>query len=163
MNRDTYGSEITEVSLSLKEIQMSFSEVKLLIKVLHLVAVQFSSVQSIMSNSLWPHGVQEARLSCPSPTPRACSNSWPLSRWCHTTISSTVIPFSSCRLFFTASGSFQTSPFFVSGGQSIGVSSFSISPSSEYSGLISFRIDCFETLTVQGTLKSLLQHHSLKA
>ena len=76
---------------------------------------------SVMSNSLPPHGLQHARLPCPSPTPRACSNSCPLSRWCHLTISSSVAPFSSCLQSFPASGSFPVSQFFASGGQSIGV------------------------------------------
>ena len=85
----------------------------------------FSSVQfscSVMSNYLWPHGLQHARLSCPSPTPRVYSNSCPLSWWCHPTISSSVVPFSHLQSF-PASGSFQMSQFFTSGGQSIGVSS----------------------------------------
>ena len=75
-----------------------------------------------MSNSLRPHGLQHARLPCPSPTPRARSNSCPLSRWCHPTISSSVIPFSSCLQSFPASGSFPMSQFFAAGGQSIGAS-----------------------------------------
>ena len=86
----------------------------------------FSSAQfshSVMSNSLWPHELQHARLPCPSPTPRACSNSCPLSRWCHPTISSSVIPFSYCLQSFPASEPFPMSKFFASGGQSIRVSS----------------------------------------
>ena len=75
-----------------------------------------------MSDFLRPHGLQHTRLPCPSPTPGACSNSWPLSRWCHPTISSSVVPFSSCLQSFSASGSFPLSHFFTSGGQSIGVS-----------------------------------------
>ena len=75
-----------------------------------------------MSNSLQPHGLQHTRPPCPSPTPRAYSNSCPLSRWCHPTISSSVVPFSSCLQCFPASGSFQMSQFFASSGQSIGVS-----------------------------------------
>ena len=75
-----------------------------------------------MSNSLRPHGLQHARLPCPSPTPRACSNSCPLSQWCHPTISSSVVPFSSCLQSFPASESFQMSQFFVAGGWSIGAS-----------------------------------------
>ena len=75
-----------------------------------------------MSDSLWPHGLQHTRPPCPSPTPGAYSNSCPSSRWCHPTISSSVVPFSSCLQSFPASGSFQVSPFFTSGGQSIGVS-----------------------------------------
>ena len=71
--------------------------------------------------TLWPHGLQHARPPCPSPTPRACSNSWLLSQWCHPTISSSVIPFSSCLQSFPASGSFPISQFFTSGGQNLGV------------------------------------------
>ena len=78
--------------------------------------------RSVMSDSLWPHGLQHARLSCPSSSPRACSNSHPLSRWCHPTISSSVGPFSSCLQYFPASGSFPMSRFFTSGAQSIGAS-----------------------------------------
>ena len=77
---------------------------------------------SVVSNSLRPHGLQHATPPCPSPTPRAYSNSCPLSWWCHPTISSSVIPFSYCLQSFPASGSFQMSQFFTSGGQSIGVS-----------------------------------------
>ena len=75
-----------------------------------------------MSDSLWPHGLPHARLPCPSPTPRACSNSCPLSWWCHPTISSSVVPFSSHIQSFPALGSFPMSQFFASGGQSIGAS-----------------------------------------
>ena len=75
-----------------------------------------------MPDSLWPHGLQHARLPCPSPTPRAYSNSCPLNQCCHPTISSSVIPFSSCLQSFLASGSFPMSQSFASGGQSIGVS-----------------------------------------
>ena len=84
---------------------------------------QFSSVQSLSCVWLFaPHGLQHARLPCPSPTPEACSNSCPSSWWFHPTISSSVVPFSSCLQSFPASGSFQMSHFFPSGGQSIGVS-----------------------------------------
>ena len=81
-------------------------------------SVQFTC--SVVSHSLWPHGLQHARFSCPSPTPRACSDSCPSNRWCHPTISSSVIPFS-CLQSFPAWGSLSMSQFFVSGGQSIGV------------------------------------------
>ena len=84
--------------------------------------LQFSLVTHFMSDSLQPHGPQHLRLPCPSPTPGAWSNSCPSSWWCHPTISSSVIPFSSCLQSFPASGSFPVSQFFVSGGQSIGVS-----------------------------------------
>ena len=85
----------------------------------------FSSVhfsRSVVSDSLGPHGLQHTRLPCPTPTPTVYSNSCPSSRWCHPTISSSVIPFSSCPQSFPASGSFQMSQFFASGGQSTGVS-----------------------------------------
>jgi len=75
-----------------------------------------------MSSSSQPHGLQHARLPCSSPSPGACSNSCPSSRWCHSTISSSVVPFSSCLQSFPASGSFQMSQFFTSGGQTIEVS-----------------------------------------
>ena len=86
---------------------------------------QFSSVQfshSVMSYSLWPHGLQHARPPCPSPTPAVYSNARPLSRWCHPTISSSAVPFSSCLQSLTASRSFQISQLFTLDGQSIGVS-----------------------------------------
>ena len=83
-------------------------------------SVQFS--HSVVSNSLQPHGRQRAKLPCPSPTPGAYTNSCPLSQWSHPTISSSVIPFSSCLQSFPASGSFQMSQLFAWGGQSIGVS-----------------------------------------
>ena len=78
-------------------------------------SVQFS--RSILSDSLWPRGLQLTRPPCPSPVPRSCSNSCPSSRWCHPTISSSVVPFSSCLQFFPVSGSFPISQFFASGGQ----------------------------------------------
>ena len=83
-------------------------------------SVQFSL--SVMSNSLQPHGLQPTRLPCPSPTPRACSNSCALSQWCHPTISSSIIPFFSCLQSFPALGSFSLSQFFTSGGQRTGAS-----------------------------------------
>ena len=85
---------------------------------------QFS--HSVMSNSLQPHGLQHIRLPCQSPTPGAYSNSCPSSQWCHPTISSSVIPFSSCPQSFPASGSFPTSQIFASGGQSIGASASAV-------------------------------------
>ena len=121
--------------------------------------VQFS--RSVMSDCLRSHGLQHARLPCPSSTPGVYSNSCPLSRWCHPTISSFVVPFSSRLQSFPASGCFPMSQFFASGGQSIGVSaSASVN---EYSRPTSFRMDWLDLLPVQETLKSLLQHHSSKA
>ena len=117
---------------------------------------------SVMSNSLQPHGLQHARLPRPLPSPRVCSNSCSLSWWYHPIISSSVVPFSSRLQSFPASGSFQMSQLFTSGDRSTGASA-SACPSNEYSELVSFTIDWFDLLAVQGTLKSLLQHHSSKA
>ena len=83
-------------------------------------SVRFSC--SVVSDSLWTHGLQHARLPCPSLTPRACSNSSPSSLWCHPTILSSIVPFSSCLKSFPASGSFPMSQFFATGGQSIAAS-----------------------------------------
>ena len=83
-------------------------------------AIQFSCWG--VFDSLWPHGLEHARLTCPLPTPRACSNSCPLTQWCHPAISSSVIPFSSCFQSFLASWSFPVNQFFASGGQSRGAS-----------------------------------------
>ena len=121
-----------------------------------------SSVQlscSVASHSLPPRGLQHTRPPCPSPTPLVHSNSCPSSWWWHPIISTSAVSFSSHFQSFPASGSFQMSQFFSLGGQIIGFS-FSISPSNEYSELISFRIDWLDLLVVQGILKSLLQHHS---
>ena len=89
-------------------------------KLVQFVKWEFS--HSVVSNSLWPHGLQHTRLPCPSPTPKACSNSCPSSWWCYPTISSLVISFSSYLQSFPASGSFPMSQCFASGGQSIGIS-----------------------------------------
>ena len=123
-------------------------------------SVQFSSV---MSDSLRPHESQHARPPCPSPTPRVYSNSCPSSWWCHPTISSSVVPFSSLLHSFPASRSFPMSQFFPTGGQSIGVSASA--------SVLPMNIQCWfplgwtglDLLAVQVTLKSFLQHHSWKA
>ena len=115
-----------------------------------------------MSNSLQPHGLLHARLPCPSPTSGTCSNSCPSNRWCHPNISSCwplLLPpsiFPSIRVFSNELVLRIRWPNYWS-------FSFSISPSNEYSGLISFRIDWFDLLAFQGTLKGLLQHHNSKA
>ena len=112
-----------------------------------------------MSDSLRPHESQHTRPPCPSPTPAVYSNLCPSSQWCHPTISSSVIPFSSCPQSLPASGSFPLSQLFTWGGQSTRVSaSAPVLP-----GLNYFRMDWLDLLAVQGTLKSLLQHHSSKA
>ena len=125
------------------------------------ITYQFS--HSVVSNSLRPYGLQHTRPPCPSPTHGACSNSCPLSQWCHPTISSSVAPFSSRLQSFPASGSFQMSQLFASGGQSIGVSaSTSVLPMNPqdwsplgWTGWIS--------LQSKGLSRVLLQHHSSKA
>ena len=112
-----------------------------------------------MSDSLRPHGLQHARPPCPSPTPRVYTNSCPLSRWCHPTVvtfSSHLQSYPSIRVFSNESVLCIRWPKHWS-------VSFSINPPNEYSGLISFRMDWFYLLSVQWTLKSLLQHHSSKA
>ena len=117
-----------------------------------------------MSYSLRSHELQHARPPCPSPTPGVHSDSCPSSQWCHPAISSSVIPFSSCPQSLPASESFPMSQLFAWVGQSTGVSiSFSIIPSKEIPGLISFRMDWLHLLASHRTLQSLLQHHSSKA
>ena len=124
----------------------------------HISSVQFSC--SVVSDSLWPHELQHARPPCPSPTPRFYSNSCPLSRWCYPTISSSVIPFSSCLQSFPASESFPVTQLFASGGQNTGVSaSASVLPmntqdwSSVWTGWISLQSEglsrVFSNTTVQ--------------
>ena len=108
---------------------------------------------SVMSHSLQSHGLQHARLPCPSLSPRVFSNPCPLIQWCYLTVSSSGVPFSSCLQ------SFRIRVFFI--GSALHIRwpkywSFSISPSNEYSGLISFRIDWFDLLAIQETIKSLL-------
>ena len=115
-----------------------------------------------MSNSLQTHGQQQARTPYPIPTLRACSNSCSSSWWCHPTISSSAISFLSCIQSFPASGSFFTESVLHIRWPRYWSFSFSISPSNENSGLISFRIDWLDLLAVQGTLKSLLQQSSSK-
>ena len=111
-------------------------------------------------NSLQSHGLQQARLPCPSLSPGVCSNSHPLSQWCHPNISSSVALFASCPQSFLALRSFAVSWLFTSGGQSIEASA-SVLPME--SRLTSFRMDWLDLRTVQGTLNNLLQHHSSKA
>ena len=123
-------------------------------------SAQFS--HSVVSDSLWPHEPQHTRPPCPSPTPRVYPNPCPLSQWCHPAISSSGIPFSSCPQSLPASKSFPMSQLFACGGRRIRVSaSASVLPMN--TGLIFFRMDWLDLLAVQGTLKSLLQHHSSKA
>ena len=117
---------------------------------------------SVISNSLWPHGLLHIRLPCPSSSSRACSNSCPLSWWCHATILYSVIPFSSCLQSFPASGSFPMSQFFPSGGQRIGASaSVSVLPVN-IQGWFPLGLTDLISFLSKG-LKSLLQYHSSKA
>ena len=125
----------------------------------------FSSVQfshSVVSDSLRPHELQHARPPCPSPTPGVHPNSCPLSRWCHPTISSSVVP-SPSALNLSQHQVFSNETVLRIRWPKYSSFSFNMSPSNEHSGLISFRMDGLDLLAVQGTLKSLLQHHSSKA
>ena len=116
----------------------------------------------VVSNSLQPCGLQHDSPPCPSSSPGICSTSWPLSRWCQPTISS-VIPFTSCLQPFSASGSFLMSWLFILGGQNIGASALASVLPMNIQDWSPLRIDWFDLLAVQGTLRSLLQHHSSKA
>ena len=107
-----------------------------------------------MSDSLQPHGLYHSRLPCRSPTPRAYSNSCQLSLWCHPTISSSVVTFSSCLQSFPVSGSFLRSQLFASGGQRIGVSISASVFAMNIQYWFPFRLDWLNLLAVQGTLKS---------
>ena len=114
--------------------------------------------RSVVSNSLWPHGLQHTRIPCPLLSPRLCSNSCPLSWWCYPFISSSSSPspalnFSQHQGLLQWAGSSLRWPKFWN-------FTFSISPSSAYSGLISFRIAWFDLFAVQGSLRSLLQHYN---
>ena len=125
---------------------------------------QFSSVQLLNRvRQLWPHGLQHARPPCPSPTAGVYSNSCLLSRWCHPTISSSVIPFSSRLQSFPASGFFQMNQLFPSGSQSIGVSASKSVLPMNIQNWFPLGTDWLDILAVQGTLKSLLQYHNSKA
>ena len=125
-----------------------------------LSSVQFS--RSVVTNSLQPHEPQHARPPCPSPTPGVHPNPSPLIWCCHPTISSSVIPFSSCPQSFPVSGLLKWAALRIRWPKYWSFS-FIISPSNEHPGLISFMMDWLDLLAVQGTLKSLLQHHSSKA
>ena len=115
-----------------------------------------------MSDSLWPHESEHSRPPCPSPSSGVHSNSRRSSRWCHPAISSSVIPFSPCPQSLPASESLPMSQLIGMRRPKYWSFSFSIIPSKEHPGLISFRMDWLGLLAVQGTLKSLLQHHSSK-
>ena len=125
------------------------------------LSVQFSC--SVMSDSLRPHRLQHARLPCSLPTPGAYSNSCPLCRWCHPTISFSVIPVSSGLQSFSASGSFLISQFFISGGQRIGVSALASVLPMNIQDWSPLGLTGWLSLQSKGIFKSLLQHHSSKA
>ena len=110
-----------------------------------------------------PHGLQHARLPCPSQSPGVCSDSCPLSRWCHPTISSSVTLFSSCLQYFPALGFFPVSQFFGLGGQSIGASASASVLPINIQGWFPLWLIGLISLAVQGALKSLLRQHSSRA
>ena len=120
-------------------------------------SVRFS--RSVVSDSLQPHEWQHARPPCPSPTPGVYPNSCPLSWWCHPTISPSVVPSPPAPNPSQHQGLFQESALHMRRPK-YWCFSFNISPSYEHPGLISFRLDWLDLFAVQGTLKSLLQHHS---
>ena len=124
-----------------------------------MIVIQFS--RSVVSDSLRPHGLQHTRPPCPSPTPRVYSDSCASSWWCHATISSSVIFFSSCLQPSPASGSFLISQFFTSGGQNIRVSASAPILPMNIQDWFPFRLTGLISLSSKG-LKSLLQHHSSK-
>ena len=131
-----------------------------------LASVPFSSVpfsHSVVSDSLWPHEMQHARPPCPSPTPEVHSDSRPSSQRYHPAISSSVVSFSACPQSLPASEFFSNESTLHMRWPNYWSFRFSIIPSKEVPGLISFRMDWLDLLAVQGTLKSLLQHHSSKA
>ena len=115
---------------------------------------------SVMFDSLWPHGLQHVRLPCPSPSPGVWSNSCTLSQWCHPTISSSVIPFSSCLQSFPASGSFPMSSLFASSGQNIETSTLVPILLVNIQGWFSLGLTGLISLQPKGISRSLLQHHS---
>ena len=132
-----------------------------------LILIVFSGIFLIVQllSCVWllrPHGLQHARLPCPSPSPGVCSDACPLSQWCHPTILSSVVPFSSCLMIFPNIRIFSNESALCIRWPKYWSFSFSISPSNEYTGLISFSIDWFDLLTVQGTVRNLLQDHSLE-
>ena len=104
-------------------------------------------IHSVVSHSLWPHGLQHAKLPCPSVSPGVCSNSHPLNQWCHPTISSSVIPFSPCPQSFPASRSFPLSWLFAPGGQSIGASASA--------AVVPMNIQCWFPLGLTGLISLL--------
>ena len=128
---------------------------------LPLSSVQFS--HSVVSDSLRPHGLQHTSPPCPLPTPEVYPNSCPLSGWCHPTISSSVIPLSSCLQSFPASGSFQMSQFLTSGGQSTGVSASASDLPMNIQDWSPLGWTGWISLQSKGLSKSLLQHHNSKA
>ena len=145
LNREIHGSLAT---------LLSHWEYHTLIHLTTDILCQFQFSCSVVSNSLQPHRLQHASLPCLSTTPRACSDSCPSSRCYHPTISSSVVPFSSCLQSFPASSYSPRSLLFTSGGQNWNFH-FNISPSNGYSGLISFRMDWLDLLAVQGVYVDL--------
>ena len=159
----TFRSEITRLRASLQCIPHLFCLLSRSPSVFHTHGILLASrcCSVAQSRPTLCDAMDCSRLPCPSPSPRAFSNSCPLSQWCHPTISSSVIPSSSCPVFPSIRVFSNESALHIKWPK-YGSFSFSISPSSEYSGLLSSRIDWLNLLAVQGTLKSLLQRHSSK-
>ena len=122
----------------------------------------YFAFSSFMSDSLWPHGLQYTRLPCPLPTPRTCSNSCPSSLWCHSNLLILCHPLLFLPSIFPSITVFSNESTLCIRWPKYWSFSFNISPSNEHPGLISFRMDWLDLLAVQGTLRSLLQHHSSK-
>ena len=155
---------VSDTSFGSNSVMWDHKQCKQSVCKIEYLQVQLFFSHSVMSDPLPLHGLKHSRLFCTSPSPGVCSDSCPPNQWCHPTVSFSVSPFSPCLQSFPASGSFPVSPLFASGGRPKYWSfSFSIRPFNEYSVLISLRIDWFDLLAVQGTLKSLLQHHGLEA
>ena len=150
--RSTYQHENTAIFRK--------STLSMVLICIHISSIQFSC--SVMSDSLQPHELQHARPPCPSPTLGVHPNSCPSSRWCIPAILYSTNPFSSCPQSLPASV-FSNEATLHMRWPEYWSFSFSIFPSKEHQGLISFRMGCLDLLAVQGTLKSLLQHHSSKA
>ena len=145
------------------KIKKKITEKKIILKYEAFINLSDQISHSVVSDFLPPHESQHARPPCPSPTPGIHPDSYPSSQWCHPAISSSVVPFSSCPQSHPASESFPMSQLFTWGGQSTGVSALASFLPKKSQGWSPLEWTWLDLLAVQGTLKSLLQHHSSKA